>query len=220
MDYYSKAVRNNWWRAGFGAGLIVLFALFAIVSGIWFDTTQEPKWNQAVHGHIVNAYWSNSPELMIENLQKAKDGMRSLGLSEQDYGTVLPWQKTPDNSMAFQYKYLDSVIGRAQDVITWREEASHNPGTQTTDIYEQKMGNLREFISPNEGGTWGDDVGEAAWDTKNYPVLNWLFSWVVLVPYFFVAIGLIAWAIARGIWLDENQWDYNRERARRNQADD
>lgn len=159
-------------------------ALAWSAGAIWWGLSQEPAFNRAVHGHMVNAYYSNTPETMIANLQKAKDGMVHLGLTPEMYSTNYPWHKTHDNRMDWEYNHLDQIIARAKDVQVWRDNASHQAGTQANDIYEQKMDNLRAFIK--EDG-WSDDIAHDAWSANFHSVYWWWTSWPIVLP----GIGLI-----------------------------
>lgn len=152
--------------------LLGIIILIGIISAMVFQITMKPEYTKNVHGHMVNAYYSNTPELMIENLEKAKQGMINLGLTENLYMSHYSWEQTPDNKMDYQYKHIDSIIERAYDVIEWREDASHESGTQANDIYEQKMKNLRNFLK-SEG--WSDDIAYETWLAHNHSFI-WFIS--------------------------------------------
>lgn len=136
------------------------------------------EYQTAVHSHMENAYFSNTPELMITELEAAKGGMHSLGLRNGTYGAFWGWEKTPDKKMDFQYAHIDAIIARAHDVATWRDTQSTNAGAvQSTDVYNQKMDNLRNYLKADG---WSDDIAKSAFIVQNYTWL-WVFwnTWVL-----------------------------------------
>src|SRR3990172_974625 len=106
-------------------------------------------YDREVGGHVLNAYEVNTPEAMISELTKAVTGMHRLGLTDDMYSAYFPWERTPDRSMGFQYEYIDQLINRTEAVITWRTLAySGNTSPEALgDVYEQKMDNLRTFMT-------------------------------------------------------------------------
>ena len=113
-------------------------------------------YEREVGGYVRNAYEVNTPEAMISELTKAVAGMRRLGLTDEMYGAYLPWERTPDVSMAFQYQYIDQLINRTEAVIAWRTLAYSGNTTPETlgDVYEQKMDNLRSFMTEGCSDRW------------------------------------------------------------------
>src|SRR2546427_10596713 len=137
----------------------VVFALALTVAIIYgtngvvsvnFDCERE------VGGHIRNAFEVNTPEAMIAELNKSVRGMRALGLTDAMYAAYFPWEQTPDRSMAFQYEYIDQLINRTESVIAWRKLAYSGNTTPETlgDVYEQKMDNLRSFMTEGCSDRW------------------------------------------------------------------
>lgn len=171
------------------ATIAVILVIGLVVSwvwmGVWWSFGPKVTYNRAAHGHLENAYWSNTPELMIENLEKHKAGLQGLGLTADMYGTLYPWKMTPDNRMDYQYKHIDSIISRAEDVKKWRD-GQNSQGTQATDVYEQKMDNLREFMQ--EGGSWSDDIAYDAFEANKHPLFFWMTSWPVVFSELFVVV--------------------------------
>jgi hypothetical protein len=132
---------------------------------------------------------------MISNLQKARQGMVDLGLTPETYGAFWPWDMTPDNRMDWEYAHIDQTIERAKDVAKWRD-GQNSQGTQATDVYEQKMDNLRSFLV--EGG-WSDDIAYSAWMVKDHLVI-YNYSLVVAGE---LLVGAIMWAWAsKPLWWD------------------
>ena len=120
------------------------------------------KYELAVASYIENAYEVNTPDRMVEQVQKAINGMRELGLKEDMHGAM--FFPKPDNSMDWQYDFLNSVVERAKSVQEWRASMEKSGQVETLgDVYEQKMDNLRDFIK--EGG-------RADWIAKNTYLVN------------------------------------------------
>ena len=107
------------------------------------------QFQKAVHSHMVNAYLASTPELMEDQIALAIQGTKDLGLTADMYGKLMPWQQTPDWRMDYCYLHLQAIIDRCHEVIEWRNHQDLSSG-QVTDVYNQKMTNLRNFIV--EGG--------------------------------------------------------------------
>ena len=127
--------------------LVVL--VLAIVFSSWEAVVVSFTYEREVGGHVRNAYEVNTPEAMIRELNDTVAGMRRIGLVEGMYAAYFPWERTPDRSMAFQYEFIDQLINRTEAVILWRSLAYGGNSTPETlgDVYEQKMDNLRSFMT-------------------------------------------------------------------------
>ena len=129
----------------------IIFAVtlvVAIVYGANGVVAVNFAYERQVGGHIRNAFEVNTPEAMINELNRSLTGMRALGLTDEMYAAYFPWEQTPDRSMAFQYEYIDQLVNRTEAVILWRNLAYSGNTTPETlgDVYEQKMDNLRSFM--------------------------------------------------------------------------
>lgn len=181
-------------------GLLAVAGIVHLVGwGVYGAISVDPDYNKQVHGHTVNAYWANTPELMVSELNQAKEGLHSYHLQGDEYSTLLPWEQTPDNRMDYQYALIDSVIERAQAVKADRDrQQQQGTSDQLGDIYETKMDNLRDFIGPNsDGGSsgWLDETGHGAYVIHEHPYYAWWNSWglVALLPWLgVVAAGIVA----------------------------
>src|SRR3990167_5586926 len=153
----------------------------ALAISKWTGPDYEFQYN--VHSHMENTYFSYSPEIYIESLVKCKQGMMTLGLTNDTYGKYWSWEKTPDWRMDFQYRHIDGLILRGQELIQWRE---NNNGTPTfTDVYNQKMQNIRNLLKAD--GDWSDDIArEAFWAQR--PL--YYFAWVWVILNIVLVIGL------------------------------
>ena len=133
----------------------------------------DRSFDREVHGHVVNAYYSNTPELMIDELTQAINGLDNLSVSSEDYGAFFSWDKTPDKRVDYWLKHFDSIITRCYSVIDWRDSAYSNGSTPESlgDVYEQKMLNIRNFIKfeKDDEVSWSDEVFRDAYTIKHYP---------------------------------------------------
>lgn len=154
------------------AAAVSLVLLSLVVLPGWWHFGPRVEYQREVHGYMVNAYYSNTPELMVENLQKARGGMVALGLRAELYGGLYLWEQTPDNRMSFTYDLVDSIIRRAEAVADDRErQIRAGTSDEFNDVFEEKMDNLRNFIK-EEG--WADDIAEDAYRAHNY---SWYYLW-------------------------------------------
>lgn len=159
--------------------LAILGLTWIIGAGIYMMVGPGYQFKNEVHGHMENAYVSNTPTEFIAELREAKQGMIDIGLKPEMYGAVLPWHKTADMRMDYWYRHIDGVIERAQSA---RVDCDPNRQSRDTltDICEQKMTNLRTFLK--EGG-WSDEVPKEAYYANYYPLLyfNWTIFWFVFI---------------------------------------
>ena len=179
----------------FGWITLILFGTligYSSVTGLMNKYNWSVQYNREIHSHMNNAYYADTPELMKEELNKAIDGMHNLGLTPDLYNDMRPWLHTPDNQMDYQYKHLQSVIERTDDVIRWKQ--SDNTGTQATDVYEAKMLALRHFI--RDDGGWSDSIAAGAYYVKYHNIYKTIedFGSILAFPYMVLAFGsLIGW---------------------------
>jgi hypothetical protein len=191
--------------------------MLALPIGLWWGNMTGPSYtfNLKVHSHMENAYFANTPELMITQLQECKQGMIDLGLTSDMYDAYWTWDRVPHRQMAYQYQHIDSIISRAEAVIEWRNENYGSGSSDITseslgDVYEVKMDNLRGFLK-EEG--WSDWIAHGAY-YANHHLLYYLGEligtlWIVV---FLVPIILLFWYVAN----KSSDW----ERAERQQAQD
>jgi hypothetical protein len=135
---------------------------------------------------MENAYNMNTPDKMLSQLNMAKQGMISEGLTEDLYSAWI--FKKPDNSMTMQYQHLDSIIERVESVQSWYNEVYKTNSTSSEtlgDVYEQKMDNLREFIM--EDGR-SDYIAKDAWMIHKY----FFYYMPVYLVYLLLIILIIA----------------------------
>ncbi|HIH28306.1 MAG TPA: hypothetical protein HA260_00720 [Thermoplasmata archaeon] len=176
-------------------GLVILILPAALLSG-YQTIGPNYQWNYEVHSHILNAYYANSPELMISELNSCEEGMRNLGLTAELYGAWLPWEQTPDIRMDYQYNHIDAIINRTKAVIEWRNQTYTKNGTAPEtlgDVYNEKMDNLRGFLV--EDG-WSDWISYRAFFVHGYlwlVIWNDIVSWgVYLVGFIILLVGLVS----------------------------
>lgn len=164
-----------------GTVALVLTAILMAVSVVANVTGPAYEFQDKVHSHMENAYWGSTPELMKTELNLSMQGMRELGLVEGMNAKIMPWKQTPDWSMDYQFAHIQAIIERCEEVIAWRDAQDLSSG-QVTDVYAQKMENLKAFIVED---TWSDDIAYAAW-YANFNV------YYVLWYYIFAAVGVMA----------------------------
>jgi hypothetical protein len=168
-------------------GLLILIVPAVVISG-YQTIGPSYEWNYEVHSHILNAYYANSPELMISELTACENGMRRLGLTPDLYGAWLPWEKTPDIRMDYQYNHIDAIINRTKAVIEWRNLTYTTNGSAPEtlgDVYNEKMDNLRGFLI--EDG-WSDWISYRAFFINEY---LWLVLWDDILCGFVYLLGVV-----------------------------
>ena len=163
---------NNLLRGYLAA--IILSVVFWIGYAVAKTVGPGYEFQYHVHSHIENAYFAYSPEIYIEELEKAKLGMATLGLTNDTYAAYFYWGKTPDWRMDYQYRHIDSLIMRGKEVLEWREK---NTGSQFVDIYNQKMQNIRSLLISD--GDWSDDIAREAFYANKHPFFY--FGWVLFI---------------------------------------
>lgn len=142
---------------------------------------------------MENAYAMNTPSRMIGELELAKKAMLEAGLTKETYGAM--FFKKPDNSMAFQYNHIDSILERCRAVEDWYNQVYvKQSGTEILgDVYEQKMDNLRDFIMEDMRSDW---IARDAWYIINHPIW-YLTAWV------WFSIILVLWTIGSGFCISK-----------------
>ena len=145
------------------------------------------QFQKAVHSHMVNAYLASTPELMEDQIALAIQGTKDLGLTADMYGKLMPWQQTPDWRMDYCYLHLQAIIDRCHEVIEWRNHQDLSSG-QVTDVYNQKMTNLRNFIV--EGG-YSDYAAKGAFYVNFHSFYYVWWKVVCSVILFFVAFAWV-----------------------------
>ena len=180
----------------FGVYVFILLLIFlAFVFGwcvIVNMTQRDYEFRNAVHSHMENAYYSADPRTMETELIAAKEGMKSLGLTNDMYAAWLPWDKTPDRRMDWQYKHMDSILERVQEFKQWEsQQIGSDTSQQMQDVYSQKLDNVRHFIY-EEG--WSDDVAEGAY-AYNFYFLTTLGSFFALIVGFIILLILMGYVI-------------------------
>jgi len=145
------------------------------------------QFQKAVHSHMVNAYLASTPELMEDQIALAIQGTKDLGLTVDMYGKLMPWQQTPDWRMDYCYLHLQAIIDRCHEVIEWRNHQDLSSG-QVTDVYNQKMNNLRNFIV--EGG-YSDYAAKGAFYVNFH---SFYYVWWKAIGAVMFVFVIFAWA--------------------------
>lgn len=190
--------QNTKWEKLLGRtiiGMIITFILIISTLTAYNMVGPSYTYRKEIRGHMENAYYANSPELMKEELSLAIEGMEKLGLTEDMYGAFWQWDKTPDKRMSYQYDHLQGILERIDAVIVWRDTTYGNQSTSTEqlgDVYEQKMDNLRAFLK--EDG-WSDWIAEDAYYVNNHLWLHLAPLWLGVLAISFILIVL--WCVIR-----------------------
>lgn len=191
---------------GKGVSLFCWFIVFllCIVLVVFFvyGYIVKYQYERQLGAYMETATDTITPESFKEQMLLFKDAVAKSGLTNDDYGAM--WFKKPDNSMVFQMQHIDSIIGRADAMIQWKDTVYAN-GTQTLpagqisaeafrDVYNDKMNNLRTYIHAE--GYRSDWIAKDAWYVKNHPIMY--FSWIVdliifIVIVLFGIIGAATW---------------------------
>lgn len=168
--------------------LSVLCVIFLGITGLIIEPNAMYKYNNEVHSHLENAYWAADPVTMRAEMVTVKQNMVAIGLTPDMYNVWIPWDKTADHQMAWQYKHIDSIITRIDEFTAWEKA---NGEQQLSDVYTAKLNNIRHFMSPNDGGTWSDDIARGAY------LINYQFGIVIMSVLgllgiiFFLVVGWI-----------------------------
>lgn len=193
MNQYSYKVKeeermNPKAKKSLIVAIVATAVLFMFVISVNVANVVGPnyQYEKTVHSHMVNAWAASTPELMENQIALAIQGMKQLGLTEDMYGKLMPWQQTPEWRMDYQYLHLQAIIDRCHEVIDWRNHQDLSNG-QVTDVYNQKMNNLRSFIV--EGG-YSDYIAQSAFYVNLHPF--YYVWWGAISAAIFVFVGL-AW---------------------------
>jgi hypothetical protein len=146
----------------------VLLWIFIVVSALGlgamgiYGALLDYQYEKAIGAHLNMAVDLISPEQILEELNATKAAMISEGLTPEMSSAWI--FKQPDNMMKFQYQHLDSIIARTQAVVEWKNKAygntTNNMPIETTDIYQQKIDNLRNYITQEVRSDW---IAKGAW---------------------------------------------------------
>jgi hypothetical protein len=170
---------KGWDREDVSAVLCILSLLLIAVIGLGslvaYAVGPRYDYNNAVGGHIANAYTASTPELMMAELDLAVEGMGELGLTDDMYARYWSWKLTPDKQMTYQYALIDAIKARCLEVISWRDNQDLMSG-QIADVYAQKMDTIRGEIDRC------DSIASNAYRTN-------------IAPYYGVYVWLILWAL-------------------------
>ena len=176
-------------RLVFCWAIALILALSFVGCFAYLVVTENYEYNSAVRSHMENAYYSADPDTMRSELVLAIEGMRSLGLTDEMYSKWLPWEKVPQNQMAWQYKHMDSILTRVDEFKAWElSQAGSSSSQQMQDVYTQKLDNVRSFIL---NGGWSDDVAQGAYSVNYYLFPNLLGAFSRIGAALFFILGFV-----------------------------
>lgn len=204
-DEKAEKYQTKGLRFRFRVGVVTTILLFVSLAGTIMADWTGPDYQFRLHvrSHFENAYYAADPETMKSEIILAKDGMGELGLGPELNGGFWAWEKTPDNSMAWQYKHIDSVLIRIEEFVNWSNSQNGTGSQQMQDVYTSKLNNVRHFIK--DDGGWSDDVAKNSYYTNYcpqytvyFPILQW--AWVVVACFYW---GLFYyWYTSVSYWMD------------------
>ena len=89
--------------------------------------------------------------------------------------------------MDYCYLHLQAIVNRSHEIIEWRDHQDLESG-QVTDVYNQKMNNLRAFIV--EDG-WSDYIAKGAFYVNLHP---FYYAWWGLIEGVALIFIIAAWS--------------------------
>jgi len=174
--------------------LIVTAIVVPVVIQVYRSIAIDYRYNVAIGGHLENALDGSTPEIMKENLLKAKEGMIAEGLTPDDYGAYWHWMQTPDYKMDYTYRYIDGLINRTEYVISWRDTNNATATPALKDVYNEMLDNLRTEYNRRGPIDW---AAHPAWFIKYYSL--WYFQgeftvvWIIALLLLAVIIVAVRW---------------------------
>lgn len=175
-------------RNGVGAiGVVLIIMIITmIILGVGSVTVRttvaDKEYNTQIHSHIVNARYSQDPSVIKSELLLAEEAMRDAGLTNETYGALFYWEKTPDNEMRQQYIQLDQAIAMCDLLISMDLNSTSYGSTLT---------NLQNYIYDDNG--WADEVAYDAYLYANYSFVS-VWAWIIIgimIVVFCVLLGFL-----------------------------
>jgi len=167
-------------------GIIILICTIIFGVVVWMDgqTVVQKKYQVAVHSYVDQAYYTNDPVLIKENLTQAEQGMRDLGLTDSMSWKFWSWEQTPSESMKAQYGQMDAIIAQCNLAI------ADNPNNLS---YTNRITQIHNTIctpktNGDNSGAWVDQVAEGAFWLDLNAWYAW--QWQIVVGILLV-IGVI-----------------------------
>lgn len=174
---------------------LLLISIIAFIILAFSQYYTGYQYERVLGSYMETATDTITPESFREQMVLFKGAVADAGLNENDYGAWL--FKKPDNSMKFQMQHIDSIIGRADAMIQWKNTV-YNNGTQTVpagqisaeafrDVYNDKMNNLRSYIHAE--GDRSDWIAKDAWYVKYH---MFYYVWAFFIYLLLIIVGIIA----------------------------
>lgn len=177
-------------KLAFVALVLIVLAWASLLSAL--DVGYE--YESEVGAHFRNAGKAQTPEIFIEELDLALDGMERLELEEGMSARWFSWEQTPDHDVGWLIDWVESTKARAEAVIDWREHIFENDliNELTTDLYNSKVRHLRESL--NGAPTW---IAGDAYYHNYHPVFYWVWAWGSILLFSTVLLSVVAfgWVI-------------------------
>jgi hypothetical protein len=181
--------------------LTIVFVIITVIF-TFYSTIIDYQYERVLGSYMETATDTITPESFKEQMLLFKDAINTSGLTEDDYGAM--WFKKPDNSMKFQMQHIDSIIGRADAMLQWKNTV-YNNGTQTLptgqisaeafrDVYNDKMTNLKTYIHAE--GYRSDWIAKDSWYVKYHPIMYFdgsIIMILMLMIILFSFLGGMTW---------------------------
>lgn len=124
------------------------------------------------------------PSTTIEILQKALQGIESLGLEPTDSGAIFSWFVNYKNSIQYNIDQINSVIDYANNVIAWRDQSYYNNTfiENVNDVYSEKLGHLNSIAdNPDKGNIRIAYAFSIGYNLYPYVAFIYLLGFIILV---------------------------------------
>lgn len=171
-------------------GAVLIGIAVVIFAGVFLARIPtDITYKNAVRGYMDRAYWSMSPDEMIDNFRMAKQGMVELGLEPEMNGGYI--FKTMDVRMDAQYKKMDALIQRAEGIRGYCNGTIVVAQISGQDLCETKLNALKTFVHDSNG--WADDIAESVYYVNYHPFLGF---WGMITGGIVSAFGFLLAALA------------------------
>lgn len=173
-------------------GVILILAAIVLASATVITNVTDigPKYQRTVHSYVDQAYWTNDPQLIKENLTKAVHGMHDLGLTDSMSWKLFSWDQLPSESMRAQYGQMQALINLCDKALALDPTSpnySFNYVQATTQIH-----NTICTVATNgdSHGNWCDEVANGAFWLNLYAWNCWQ-AYVIGLILFVIGLALL-----------------------------
>lgn len=171
-----------------GASFLVLSASYGVR---WVVSDMRQNYLDDVNSPYWSAYYSQTPEDYVANIQQMQQGIKNLGLDPDDYTTLLPWNQYEYYTIGAMTEYYDSLINRGEDTVTWKNDLYTNKTVSeiTADLYEEKIDNLRYLMNDFRSVSYIKTAYQIKY--ASYYIYGIWYAWVGILLWFALGIYLV-----------------------------